>query len=897
MNSSFRPQGHPAPQPQQQPGPYQLQPGQQQQSFPAGTPPGPFPNPASFQQFPQQPLNPQQQQQFAQWAYQQMMFQQQQLAFQPHGPNPQSPFMTPQQQQALQMQFMQQQQQLMMQQQQQHAAAQQQQQHQFPRPPQPPYARENNSSKTSLNSNNGDGSGRRRTTSNKSAPGRSRTGSSTGTSQASVNGKGTTPPPPQTHRHRVPSTSSHRSASSSTAAPNRNQSTMSSATSSQSSISSSSTAQASNTSGPSKTQRQPSKPSPLSQGSHTGVSKPSYRDVASSAVKPPAKGPQEPAPTPEMVKSGGLTGRLRRALSFSALDEAGHDDAKNGSRRKAVNAKLASEGQIPRSASTQLPRPSTDSTMTLGQNTQSPSSSVPSPVAYVPTEGSIRSTETAQAPKKSRSLFNAKFNRSTDNMSLSSTVSSASMMIRKLGSVGKLVRRNSLMGISSVFKGKKDKDRAESDGEAPPEGGDKKKGKFKNPLKSRKAEASVSHATAEVEAVGDTGNDELAGLSPAAKLVRQHTLRTKADEARAQADQDRRSEETTHSQTPSTWEKNTATRGGNLTRKSVNEVGGWNGDDDDYSEDGSTFDGHRHQPPAQDWRDPADFEDSDEEQEYGDGYEEEDETVRFEAQYGDNHPADEPWAVGLRRSVERTRVPTKGILKYADSYNQNQYLDGPPQAPFTRVRSNSNDSAPPMGAEPGPLARIPSPDPDHIDGLHRSNSGSDRHSHHSRKLSTSSNKSNNSAGGSAFLPALNFGDETDSSSLAASLSAFGAAGGKERPLSGHSNNFPYSNADFNASAPALATLASSTANLKQPSMGLRSATVPLTRSSKKLTFAANLSVYHTFSPAAYDRRSEPATCNRLTPTLAQRIKEELNSYKMEEMEVHQASRMHTHFFV
>jgi len=47
----------------------------------------------------------------------------------------------------------------------------------------------------------------------------------------------------------------------------------------------------------------------------------------------------------------------------------------------------------------------------------------------------------------------------------------------------------------------------------------------------------------------------------------------------------------------------------------------------------------------------------------------------------------------------------------------------------------------------------------------------------------------------------------------------------------------------------------------------------------------------------YDRRSEPATWSRLTPALAQRIKEELNSFKMEEMEVHAASRIHTQFFV
>ena len=67
----------------------------------------------------------------------------------------------------------------------------------------------------------------------------------------------------------------------------------------------------------------------------------------------------------------------------------------------------------------------------------------------------------------------------------------------------------------------------------------------------------------------------------------------------------------------------------------------------------------------------------------------------------------------------------------------------------------------------------------------------------------------------------------------------------------------------------------------------RSATAP----PKKLVFASNLCVYDTFSANVYDRRSEPATWSRLTPALAQRIKEELNSYKMEEMEVHAASRV------
>lgn len=76
-------------------------------------------------------------------------------------------------------------------------------------------------------------------------------------------------------------------------------------------------------------------------------------------------------------------------------------------------------------------------------------------------------------------------------------------------------------------------------------------------------------------------------------------------------------------------------------------------------------------------------------------------------------------------------------------------------------------------------------------------------------------------------------------------------------------------------------------NANPPTLTHRSATAP----AKRLAFASNLSVYDTFPSSVYDRRSEPATWSRLTPALAQRIKEELNSYKMEEMEVHASSRV------
>jgi hypothetical protein len=52
--------------------------------------------------------------------------------------------------------------------------------------------------------------------------------------------------------------------------------------------------------------------------------------------------------------------------------------------------------------------------------------------------------------KGKRSLFRMR-NMSTDNISLSSTVSSASMMIRKMGSIGKLARRNSYVFFPSFL--------------------------------------------------------------------------------------------------------------------------------------------------------------------------------------------------------------------------------------------------------------------------------------------------------------------------------------------------------------------------------------------------------------------------------------------------------------
>lgn len=64
---------------------------------------------------------------------------------------------------------------------------------------------------------------------------------------------------------------------------------------------------------------------------------------------------------------------------------------------------------------------------------------------------------------------------------------------------------------------------------------------------------------------------------------------------------------------------------------------------------------------------------------------------------------------------------------------------------------------------------------------------------------------------------------------------------------------------------------------------------------RNATFSPRLIFHDTWPPQEYDRRGEIATCNRLTPLLAQQIKEELNTFKME-MEVHENSKIYTHFF-
>jgi hypothetical protein len=347
----------------------------------------------------------------------------------------------------------------------------------------------------------------------------------------------------------------------------------------------------------------------------------------------------DPIPSAAMIRSGGLKSRLRRALSLapsSTLREVEDDDDS----LKASSSKSKNQTKT---------------------STSAPSSS------RTPDGTDEASPVIPQPKKKSRaaSLFNSRFNASTDNISLSSTVSSASVMIRKLG---KLARRNSLAGITSLFKDKKEKNETGDDG---------KKGKKKKSGKGEASEASVSHVTAELDRMssGDwSSGPEMSGLSPAAKLARQHTLRSNAEaaaRAKAQLEAVAASQRPTNGAgTPVTWDKNTTTRQaspvkrGALARVAEDGTRVLVEDDDSASDDGSAdgiYGEHARPQAGQTAREDVWDEDDD----WAEGEDDEDVTIRvgFERTSIDDEEETVTWAVNLRRSVEKEKKPSRGILK------------------------------------------------------------------------------------------------------------------------------------------------------------------------------------------------------------------------------------------
>ena len=57
-------------------------------------------------------------------------------------------------------------------------------------------------------------------------------------------------------------------------------------------------------------------------------------------------------------------------------------------------------------------------------------------------------------------------------------------------------------------------------------------------------------------------------------------------------------------------------------------------------------------------------------------------------------------------------------------------------------------------------------------------------------------------------------------------------------------------------------------------------TTPGQQPKRCTTFSPRIVFFETWPSQEYDRRGDIATCNRLTPMLAQQIKEELNNFKM-----------------
>ena len=214
-------------------------------------------------------------------------------------------------------------------------------------------------------------------------------------------------------------------------------------------------------------------------------------------------------------------------------------------------------------------------------------------------------------------------------------------MIRKLGSIGKLARNNSLSGITKLFKDK-EKDKGEGGS-----GGGLSFGRKKG--KGATVEASVSMATAEIDRFEDPS---LKGLSPAAQLARQHTLRSNAEAAARRLREQQEAANANNPSSangaagvggvPSAWDKDTTSRAGGLPRHgNVGEEGRWV--PDRISEDGESGEGGY---------DPIDEED-------------EDVTVRLSKDRSEEGELDEyeQWAVGINREVERTKQPSRSILR------------------------------------------------------------------------------------------------------------------------------------------------------------------------------------------------------------------------------------------
>ncbi|PWN52898.1 hypothetical protein IE53DRAFT_366807 [Violaceomyces palustris] len=610
-------------------------------------------------------------------------------------------------------------------------------------------------------------------------------------------------------------------------------------------------------------------------------------------------------PTPglkgDKAKKTGLSGKLRKALSFSNMSEAqSGDSSRTPSNGVYARAPTPGVGRGDYHVGGGHPNSSGDTNGSTGstRSTSPPrtpeNGANPLPHSSAASISSRRSTRpplsSSNEAQGKRSIFNRKFNSSTDNISISSTVSSASVMLRKVGNLGKIARRHSLMGLTNMFN--KDKEREGQHGHGTPSddtsvGAQSKGKKGKGSKKGSPATASITHATVELE----SGQRAENGMTPAASYVRQHQIQMQQQaEMEARAARERAEAEARAKAKAKTAEDATEHRQKMIEKEKerLKNKRGWRkklgvgNSSGSLTSDAPTGLETTYIDPNEDEQVSPYYQASEASivsanpPQIGIAYEE-----GFDASFdndellpphmpvagaedsGDEFETDSlrHWGEGIERSrasAAQCKQP-KSILKNSSSFDFEKPFAG-------RVRANSYDAPPPSGSSSAsglPLMSQMSnitAGTDRMDGVHRSESPQPSIKAGSRS-----------------------GDDTPSARTPRSASpAPGVHGGG---VLGHHPN---------SSMPTLSLMMDPSSETH--SVPQRSVTGP-TQPKKKLIFADE-HIYHSTWPAhVYDRRGELATCNRLTPMLAQRIKEELNTYKMEEMAVAASSRIYTHFFV
>ncbi|SNX86682.1 uncharacterized protein MEPE_05391 [Melanopsichium pennsylvanicum] len=595
-------------------------------------------------------------------------------------------------------------------------------------------------------------------------------------------------------------------------------------------------------------------------------------------------------------KKTGLSSKLRKALSFSNMNDI-QDSNANGS-SSAAAARRPQNNVFGRELGG-LPNSSGDTHASTGSTRSTSPPRTPDNGAAIPgsSGASITSRRGTRPPLSNqnegkRSIFNRKFNSSTDNISISSTVSSASVMLRKVGNLGKLARRHSLMGLTNMFN--KEKDREGLDGfhgnsfGAMPQASDDSaiNTKSKKVTKSKKgvpATASITHATVELESARVTE----AGMTPAASYVRQHQLQMQAQaEVEARATRERQDSEAKAREAGEQrqkmiekekerlkskrgWRKKFGSSNGGSISSITSDAP--TGLETTYAEPDSYADGATADPVVSAVPPQISIP-------YGEegGFDASFDSELLEPPHmpaagglggedsGDEFETDSlrHWGEGIERSrasAAQFKNP-KGILKKTAS-TPDLSLSGGFEKPFAgRIRANSYDA--PQSASASSTLHSPST----MTHIQTGTAGVER-------LDGVGAKTESPA---SSRPGSRSDDIPPHSASSGSIQHTGGV------LGHHSNS----------SMPTLSLMMDPSADF----LPQRSVTAP-SQPKKKLSFADDLIFHSTWPATVYDRRGEQATCNRLTPMLAQRIKEELNTYKMEEMAVAPSSRIYTHFFV